>query len=392
MSFPVKRLNHAVLYVRDLDRRSPSTGKRSVRGDRARRRHDGLPARRGIDNHHDLGLMAVGPMRPGRRAARPGCTTWRGRSATIEDLAAARPARSRTPGAGRRERPRRDQVALRRRTRRQRVRGHVDGAARPMGRVRAPARSCSRSTSTRESTLRRRRLDRPRARRPGPLTPESRLRNERRRQERRARATEDDPTGLPAPGHKRHDDRRRPCRGQQPARGRRSSGCQRQAGASTVWIAAETATAEQRAESPTRRAPLRGPARRPTVPAVAKQLVAAERHAVKDANTARPGQEEGDKPERPRGQAHEPPGCYHFSRTATTPEILPRPSSTTPFTMSPSSAWAARSRSGSSPGSSIRRIGARSRYDGCAEGRRHLRDRVPVRLTACQRTVPRGRG
>ncbi len=65
MSIPVARLNHAVLYVRDLDRSVAFY--RDVFGFEEIAREGGQMAflrAGGSGNHHDLGLMAVGPNAP----------------------------------------------------------------------------------------------------------------------------------------------------------------------------------------------------------------------------------------------------------------------------------------------------------------------------------------
>lgn len=86
----VSRLNHAVLYVTDLDRSvdfySRAFGFTEVA------REGGMMAflrARGTTNHHDLGLMAVGPNaeRPGARAVGLYHLAWE--VPTIEALAAA---------------------------------------------------------------------------------------------------------------------------------------------------------------------------------------------------------------------------------------------------------------------------------------------------------------
>ena len=62
---PVARLNHAVLFVRDLDRSAGFYSR--VFGFEEIARERGMMAflrARGSDNHHDLGLLAVGPDAP----------------------------------------------------------------------------------------------------------------------------------------------------------------------------------------------------------------------------------------------------------------------------------------------------------------------------------------
>jgi len=89
-SIAVARLNHAVLYVSDLDR-SVNFYKRAF-GFEAVAREGGMMAflrAAGSDNHHDLGLMAVGTdaARTGRRSVGLYHLAWE--VPRIEDLAAA---------------------------------------------------------------------------------------------------------------------------------------------------------------------------------------------------------------------------------------------------------------------------------------------------------------
>src|SRR5215470_2800868 len=80
----VRRLNHAVLYVRDLaEAVGFYTGAlgfevRSQMGDRA-----AFLRAPGSANDHDLGLFALDGAAPAPATPRPGsgCITWRGRSA-----------------------------------------------------------------------------------------------------------------------------------------------------------------------------------------------------------------------------------------------------------------------------------------------------------------------
>ncbi len=86
----VSRLNHAVLYVTDLDR-SVAFYQRAF-GFEEVAREGGMMAflrASGGSNHHDLGLMEVGPNaeRPGSRAVGLYHLAWE--VPTIEDLAAA---------------------------------------------------------------------------------------------------------------------------------------------------------------------------------------------------------------------------------------------------------------------------------------------------------------
>ena len=138
MTISAVRLNHAVLFVvRPRPRAGASTPTCS-----ASRSSPASPAPtprscgcRGSRNHHDLGLF--GSARP-RRPRRP-----RGGRPLPPGLAGRHDRRPRAgpPDAARRRRvhrrvqPRRHQERLRRRPRRQRVRGHVDAAPRRLGRV-----------------------------------------------------------------------------------------------------------------------------------------------------------------------------------------------------------------------------------------------------------------
>lgn len=91
---PVRRLNHAVLFVRDLERsvrfyeqtfgfavvaREPRAGAAFLRADGGRG-----------DNHHDLGLFAVGPGAAAQQAGQIGLYHLAWQVDAIEDLAAAR--------------------------------------------------------------------------------------------------------------------------------------------------------------------------------------------------------------------------------------------------------------------------------------------------------------
>jgi len=87
---PVARLNHAVLYVRDLDR-SVDFYKRAFDFEEIGREGGMMAFLRaaGSANHHDLGLMTVGPeaQQPGRRFVGLYHLAWE--VPAIEDLAAA---------------------------------------------------------------------------------------------------------------------------------------------------------------------------------------------------------------------------------------------------------------------------------------------------------------
>ena len=89
-SIPITRLNHAVLFVRDLDRAAGFY--REVFGFQEIARTGPMAFLRasGSDNHHDLGLLALGPQ---ASSPPPGSTglyhlAWQVRD--IADLASAR--------------------------------------------------------------------------------------------------------------------------------------------------------------------------------------------------------------------------------------------------------------------------------------------------------------
>lgn len=89
-AIPVSRLNHAVLYVRELDRSVDFY--RQAFGFEEIAREGGMMAflrAAGSTNHHDLGLLAVGPgaPRPPRGATGLYHLAWE--VPAIEDLAAA---------------------------------------------------------------------------------------------------------------------------------------------------------------------------------------------------------------------------------------------------------------------------------------------------------------
>jgi catechol-2,3-dioxygenase len=87
---PVARLNHAVLFVRDLDR---SVGfYERVFGFQEIARERGMMAflrAAGSSNHHDLGLMAVGPDAPRPSRGSTGLYHLAWEVPRIEDLARA---------------------------------------------------------------------------------------------------------------------------------------------------------------------------------------------------------------------------------------------------------------------------------------------------------------
>ena len=87
---PVARLNHAVLYVRELER-AVDFYRRDFRLEEIAR-EGGMMAflrGRGSDNHHDLGLMAVGPAAPRPPRGSVGLYHLAWQVPTIEDLAIA---------------------------------------------------------------------------------------------------------------------------------------------------------------------------------------------------------------------------------------------------------------------------------------------------------------
>jgi catechol-2,3-dioxygenase len=88
---PVQRLNHAVLYVRDVDR-SVDFYQRAF-GFEVVQRLAGQAAflrAAGSDNHHDLGLFAVGAGAPSPPAGAVGLYHLAWQVASIHDLAAGR--------------------------------------------------------------------------------------------------------------------------------------------------------------------------------------------------------------------------------------------------------------------------------------------------------------
>lgn len=89
-SIPVARLNHAVLYVRDLDR-SVEFYQRAFGFQEIAREGGAMAFLRaaGSDNHHDLGLMAVGADAAGPARGSVGLYHLAWQVPAIEDLAAA---------------------------------------------------------------------------------------------------------------------------------------------------------------------------------------------------------------------------------------------------------------------------------------------------------------
>jgi catechol-2,3-dioxygenase len=87
----VRRLNHAVLYVRDLDRSCSFYG--DLFGFEVVARERGFMAflrAEGSDNHHDLGLFAVGPQAPDPPRGSVGLYHLAWQVGSLEELAAAR--------------------------------------------------------------------------------------------------------------------------------------------------------------------------------------------------------------------------------------------------------------------------------------------------------------
>jgi catechol-2,3-dioxygenase len=88
---PVARLNHAVLYVRDLDN-AADFYRRAFGFDEIAREGGGRMAflrAHGSTNHHDLGLLALGPQAPRPPRGSTGLYHLAWEVPTIDDLAAA---------------------------------------------------------------------------------------------------------------------------------------------------------------------------------------------------------------------------------------------------------------------------------------------------------------
>ncbi len=89
--FPVQRLNHAVLYVRDADRAAAFY--EEAFGFEVVERISGVAVflrAQGTANHHDLGLFSIGPNAPGPERGRVGLYHLAWEVPTIQDLALAR--------------------------------------------------------------------------------------------------------------------------------------------------------------------------------------------------------------------------------------------------------------------------------------------------------------
>lgn len=89
-SIPVSRLNHAVLYVRELDR-AVDFYKKAFGFEEIAREGGAMAFMRAAKstNHHDLGLMAVGPDAPRPPRGSTGLYHLAWEVPTIEDLASA---------------------------------------------------------------------------------------------------------------------------------------------------------------------------------------------------------------------------------------------------------------------------------------------------------------
>jgi catechol 2,3-dioxygenase-like lactoylglutathione lyase family enzyme len=122
-SVPITRLNHAVLYVSDLNRSADFYRQAFGFEEIGREGPMAFFRAAGCANHHDLALLGVGPNASPTtaRRGRPLPLAWE--VPAIEDLAAA--AATLTELNALHERSRRHQVPLRQRPRRNRVRGHV---------------------------------------------------------------------------------------------------------------------------------------------------------------------------------------------------------------------------------------------------------------------------
>ena len=134
MTIEAVRLNHAVLFVADLERSitfyEQAFGIEIVaREPRANAAFLRLPR---SGNHHDLGLFGVGAQPPGP-AARSASTTSRGSSTPIDELAQARADPDRAGAYTGESSHGATKSIYGARPRRQRVRGHVDAAPRRAG-------------------------------------------------------------------------------------------------------------------------------------------------------------------------------------------------------------------------------------------------------------------
>lgn len=92
MTATVRRLNHAVLYVRDA-RRAADFYRTAFGFEVVQEAGDGAAVfmkAAGTDNHHDLGLFSVGSAAPGPERGRVGLYHLAWQVDSIEDLAAMR--------------------------------------------------------------------------------------------------------------------------------------------------------------------------------------------------------------------------------------------------------------------------------------------------------------
>src|ERR1700730_6200604 len=87
---PVRRLNHAVLYVSDLERSVDFYQRLFGFEVIAREGPMAFLRARGSSNHHDLGLLALGPGSPPPPPGSTGLYHLAWQLNTIQDLAAAR--------------------------------------------------------------------------------------------------------------------------------------------------------------------------------------------------------------------------------------------------------------------------------------------------------------
>ncbi|MDP8993137.1 MAG: VOC family protein, partial [Actinomycetota bacterium] len=88
----VRRLNHAVLYVRDVER-SIAFYREALGFEEVAREFGGRMAflrASGSENHHDLGLLALGPAAPSPRPGSVGLYHLAWEVGDIADLASAR--------------------------------------------------------------------------------------------------------------------------------------------------------------------------------------------------------------------------------------------------------------------------------------------------------------
>ena len=151
MTVNAVRLNHAVLFVADLERsrllhRAVRHGGRGPRAPRQRR----VPAAAPLGQPPRPRPLRRRRRRRPKRAAASACTTWPGSS--TPSTSSRRPPDADSTRLHRRVQPRRHQERLRRRPRRQRVRAHVDAPPRPVGRrTRTPPPSTTSTSPARSS-------------------------------------------------------------------------------------------------------------------------------------------------------------------------------------------------------------------------------------------------